>query len=86
MNTDVFNQFLDKNVEVSTNNKTYAGSLKRDVFHGILIVTPIDKYAAKRFGPAMVDQNAVVSIRAILPREESKCDEDMKDSCEESAG
>ena len=76
MNTDVFNEFLDKNVEVSTGNKTFTGSLKKNVDHGTLVITPTDKYAAKRFGPAIVDQNAVISIRAIHPREELLYDSD----------
>jgi hypothetical protein len=89
MNTDVFKEFLEKNVELSTCNKSYAGTLSRDVFRGTLTVTPTDKYVAKRFGPAIVDQNAVIAIRAILPREEMR-DEDKKQgyyqqSCDDSA-
>lgn len=75
MNTEIFNEFIDKNVEVSTNNKTYSGSLKRDEAGGTLIVTPVDKYAARRYGPAIIDQNAVVSIRTILPREDRKSED-----------
>lgn len=101
MNTNVFDEFLDKNVEVSTSNKTFSGNLKKNASHGTLVITPVDKYAAKRYGPAIVDQNSVTSIRAILPREELKYDSDMDgveedkqmsgyfqsaDSSEESAG
>lgn len=92
MNTDVLKEFLDKNVELSTNNKTYTGSLKHDVFHGVLIVTPVEKYQAKRFGPATVNQDAVIAIRVILPQVEVSLGGDRvgyfqgDDSSEESAG
>jgi hypothetical protein len=75
MNTDVFQDFLEKNVEVSTNNKTYEGILTRDAARGVVIVTPSNKYTAKRFGPAMVDQNAITSIRAVHKREEKSIDD-----------
>jgi len=74
MNTDVFNEFLNKNVEVSTVNKTYEGTLSRDIFHGTLTVTPTNKYTAKRFGPAVIDQNSVIAVRVVLPREEESAD------------
>ena len=74
MNTDILNEFLDKNVEVSTTNKTYEGTLQKDP-RGAYVVTPTNKYTAKRFGPAVVDQNAVIAVRAILPREESLYDD-----------
>lgn len=83
MNTNVFDEFLDKNVEVSTSNKTFSGNLKRNADHGTLVITPVDKYSAKRYGAAIVDQNSVTSIRAILPRESLKYDSDGDDMCED---
>lgn len=74
MNTDVFIEFLNKNVELSTCNKSYEGTLSRDVFHGTLTVTPTNKYTAKRFGPAVIDDKAVIAIRAVLPREDESAD------------
>lgn len=79
MNTDILNEFLDKNVELSTSNKTYEGTLQKDP-RGAYVVTPTNKYTAKRFGPAVVDQNAVIAIRTVLPRAEVVYDSDSSDS------
>lgn len=78
----VLEEFVGKEVEVFTNKNSFKGVLKFDMTDWIAVVTPSDEWTAKRYGPVTIDGNAIIAIRAVLPR--SKNDED--DNCDECAG
>lgn len=82
MHTDILNNHLDQNVEVTTSNdKTFRGTLKlHDTVKEVVIIDGDDKYSNRRYGPVAINQKDIVTIREVLPRVEE--DEDM-DSAED---
>lgn len=83
MHNDVINDYLNRDVEVSTtSSKTFTGNLKlHDSQKGIVVIEPkIDKYSSRRYGEVVIRQHDIVSVREILPRiEEDDADEEMSD-------
>lgn len=71
MHNDVINDYLNRDVEVSTSSsKTFTGNLKlHDSQKEIVVLEPKhDKYSSKRYGEVVIRQHDIVSVREILPR------------------
>jgi len=77
MFTDVFNEFIDKDVEVITAiGKSYVGTLQRSPQQEAIVISPHEGYSARRYGPIFIKESEVVSVREILPyvEEEGECE------------
>jgi hypothetical protein len=83
MHYTVIQEFEGKEVEVyTTAGRDFSGTIKYDLHKSVVIVHPVRENVIKRFGPAVIDVRAVVSIREIKPREaklhigNDDCDDD----------
>ncbi len=82
MHNDVINDYLNRDVEITTSSaKTFTGNLKlHDSQKGIVVLEPKnDRYSSKRYGEVFIRQHDIVSVREVLPRIE----EDYYDECED---
>jgi small nuclear ribonucleoprotein (snRNP)-like protein len=81
MHSDVISEYINKDVEVSTSNKTFTGNLKlHDSYKEIVVLSPKqDKYTSRRYGDVVIRQHDIVSVREILPRIEEDYDDDCED-------
>ena len=78
---DIFSEFVDKEVEVSTSaGKTYSGTFRQAPSQNAVIVSPTREYYVKRYGPAYIKDSEVVSIRELYPviEEDDEKDDDYK--------
>lgn len=82
MHSDIINDYLNRDVEVSTSSsKTFTGNLKlHDSQKEIVVLEPKhDKYSSKRYGEVVIRQHDIVSVREILPRIEEDYSDDEAD-------
>lgn len=84
MNLNLIETFLNQHVEVYINNKTYSGILSFSALdQNVIEIQPVEAYTAKKYGPALVSIDSIISIRQVKPRPKEdewddceKCDED----------
>lgn len=78
MHTDIINEHLNREVEVTTTaGKMFSGNLKlNDSVRNVIVLEPQDRYDSKRFGNTYVCRDEIVTIRERLPEIE---DEDTMD-------
>jgi small nuclear ribonucleoprotein (snRNP)-like protein len=79
MFTDIFSEFVDKEVEVVTSSgKSYLGTLKQQASQNAIVISPVNEYTVKRYGSVFIKDTEVVSIREVLPfiDDEDDCKDD----------
>lgn len=81
----LFDEFIGKNVQVFTNNDCFEGTLSFSKANHVLTVKPNKEQTIKRFGPVLIDADAVTAIRLAYIIEPKKYD-DCEDSCSETKG
>jgi len=66
---NVLKEFINKNVEVLINTKTYYGILQVSSDQRAITLSPVfGSYAQETYGPITLDANHVIAIRLIKPR------------------
>ena len=76
MHSDILNNFLDREVEVSTTTgKIFSGNLKLyDIIKEVIVLDP----KSRRYGDTVIRQKDIVSLREILPQikeDDGECDD-----------
>jgi small nuclear ribonucleoprotein (snRNP)-like protein len=79
MHTDIINEYIDKEVEVSTTStKNFTGTMKHhDSIRETVTIGP-SAYYAKKYGAVIIRQHDIVTIREVLPQieeDEDDCDD-----------
>ena len=81
MHSDILNNFLDRNVEISTTiGSSFSGNLKLcDDVKGVIVLDP----KSRRYGDTVIRQKDIVSLREILPQikeDDGECDDKYNDA------
>lgn len=83
MRFEVLTHFFGEHIEASVRNKTFSGILRQsemdDGQSDIVEIEPATDYARKRYGSAILEVEAITSIRVIKPHLD-----DEEDCCEEA--
>ena len=83
MHYEILKEFVGKKVEVSTARRSFVGILKLDEKRYALIITPTSTYDSKYYGPVVMDQASVVSIRLCLEVDDD--DSSENEDCDKAA-
>ena len=78
----IYQELNGKVVIVWAGNKSFGGKLHYG--SGFLIISPVDTYQARHFGPVYVDINGVIAIREDIQSSKDE-DEGEADCCEKES-
>lgn len=86
MRFEVLTNYFGQHVEVSVRNKTFNGIMRQsemdDGLNDIIELEPVSDYNRKRYGSAVLEAEAITSIRVIKPYvdEEGDCCDEAQSS------
>jgi hypothetical protein len=80
----IIKEFEGKLVDLTTTKRDFTGTLKYDVSRNVVIIDPIDKWVANRYGIAFIDAASVIAIREFKLRDlrSSEAEDGDGDDCD----